>query len=153
MLELHKLGEGPTVFAVHPWRRAAGSPTVGARTPIDGDYRVTTTQRELEAVAPGETPLENYGDLTWRFDRGRFVFTQRNGPAHERSTGTYAVAGDRVVIRLEHVTGVHPSGAAARAGERWEYRWSRYRDRLELHAIPGAVSPEPLRVKPWRRVE
>ena len=52
VLELHKLGEGPTIFGVHPWRRAAGSPGVGARTPIDGDYRVTTTRRELAELAP-----------------------------------------------------------------------------------------------------
>ncbi len=152
VLELHKLGEGPTIFAVHPWRGVTGAPTVGARTPIDGDYRVTTTARELSTIDGEETPPENYGRFTWRLDRGRFVYTQRNGPAHERTSGTYTVTGDRLVVRLEHVTGVHPTGAAAQAGERWEYRWSRYRDRLELREIPGAISPGPFRVKPWVRV-
>lgn len=153
VLELDKIGAGPTIFAVHPWRRAPGSTSVGARTPIDGLYRVTTTRQELANIVPNETPPENYGHYTWRFDRGRTVYTQRNGPAHERGTGTYTVKGDEVAITLDHVTGVHPTGAASQPGERWEYRWSRYRGRLALHPIPGAVSPEPFRVKPWERVE
>ena len=59
----------------------------------------------------------------------------------------------RVAIRIEQVTGVHPTGAATQPGELWEYYWSRYRDRLELHPVLGAASPEPFRVKPWVRVQ
>jgi hypothetical protein len=74
-------------------------------------------------------------------------------PLLRRTTGPAPVTGDRLALALERVTGVHPTGSAARAGERWEYRWSRFRDQLELRAFPGAISPGPFRVKPWRRVE
>jgi hypothetical protein len=38
-------------------------------------------------------------------------------------------------------------------GEFFTYRWSRYRDRLTLQPVPGAVSPEPFRVNPWRLLD
>jgi TRAP-type C4-dicarboxylate transport system substrate-binding protein len=152
VLELHKTGDGPTIFAVHPWRSADSAPGVGARTAIDGLYRVTTTKPELAKVSPGETPPENYGHFTWRFDRGRMVFTQHNGAAHERATGTYTVKGDRVAVTIERVTGFHPTGAASQPGEVWEYRWSRFRDQLVLHGIPTAVSPEGLAINAWVQV-
>ena len=45
-----------------------------------------------------------------------------------------------------------PNGAAEKTGEVFTYRWSRYRDRLSLAPVKGAISPGNFRAKPWRRV-
>jgi hypothetical protein len=70
---------------------------------------------------------------------------------------TYSVYRDRVVARGPEDTvrarfSYGPDGWLARPGEVWTYRWSLYRDRLTLHALPGEISPEPFRAVPWRKV-
>ena len=52
------------------------------------------------------------------------------------------------------LTVMHGGSGRARTkpGERWDYRWSRYRDQLTLAPIKGKASPQPLLAKPWRRI-
>ena len=45
-----------------------------------------------------------------------------------------------------------PNGASEKTGEVFSFRWSRYRDRLTLAPVRGAISPENFRINAWRRV-
>ncbi len=120
------------------------TPTVAAPTPIDGVYRSSTTVEELRAAGDPELYAENAGDLVFLFDRGRFVATIENDESCGAAYGTYVVEGDRIeLFRLDD------DGP----GQHFTYGWSRYRDTLTLSAVPGAVSPVPLMVKPWRRTD
>ena len=47
--------------------------------------------------------------------------------------------------------GEAPHGAAEKTGETFSFRWSRYRDRLTLTPVAGAISPENFTAQPWRR--
>jgi len=132
----------------HPWVQAAAK-----RTPIDGVYEVTTTEQELLAADAEEALVENYGAFRWVLDRGRFEMKQKNGASDRWATGTYSVRGDAVEFTVEDTGGVAPNDAHERPGEVFTFRWSLYRDQLTLAAVEDAISPEPFRAKPWRRVK
>ena len=68
-------------------------------------------------------------------------------------TASYAVKGSVVDWTVEDGGGISPNDALNTPGEKYSFRWSRYRDRLTLHPAKGAISPEPMRVKPWRLVD
>jgi TRAP-type transport system periplasmic protein len=124
------------------------------RTPIDGEYRMTTTVEDVVAVgAPeGDAVSENYG--RWRFvlDRGRLYYTQSNEGASRWTKAVYTVKGDTLSFRVTAYGGEAPNGAVERTGEVFTFRWSRYRDQLTLKPVPGKISPENFRAKPWRRI-
>ncbi len=73
-------------------------------------------------------------------DRGRFRIGQ---PATPVAEGTCTVAGHTITLIVTRGGGGRRSN---KPGERFDYRWSRYRDRLTLGPVEGKVSPEPLRV-------
>ncbi|HVF79099.1 MAG TPA: TRAP transporter substrate-binding protein DctP, partial [Solirubrobacteraceae bacterium] len=152
LLTLRKMGPGPTIFAVHPWRRTGDAKPAAGRTPIDGVYRIKTTASDLRAIDSEDVVPENYGSWTWVLDRGRFTYTQRNGQARENASGSYTVAGAIFTLTIQRASGVYPTGAAAKPGEQFAYRWSRYRDQLTLGPVKGKISPDVHRVKPWRRI-
>ena len=124
-----------------------------AASPLDGRYEFTTTKAELgRVVPPRDIVTENYGEHRWTLADGGFRMEQRNGPSSDNwTTGTFTVRGDRLILTIEDAGGKAPNGALAAPGEVWTYRWSLYRDQLTLRAAPGEISPEPYRVKPWRR--
>jgi TRAP-type C4-dicarboxylate transport system substrate-binding protein len=123
-----------------------------AATAIDGVYRVTTTLEELRAAGdPAPTP-DNVGELTLGLDRGRFASTVQHGGICTWTYGTYVVDGDQVEFSVLDGSAA-PSGSANRLGEVFVWSWSRYRDTLTLAAVPGEISPEPFRIKPWRRTD
>jgi TRAP-type C4-dicarboxylate transport system substrate-binding protein len=139
-----------TATTDEPTCAGAGSHTLaaGQATPIDGTYRLHTTANDLRAVGTPEADIipANYGDFETVLNRGRFRQAQ---PLGEWVAGTYAVSGSTITL-----TDTQSSGGPAsnRPGEVFTYKWSLYRDQLTLRAVPGKVSPEPLRAKPWRRV-
>jgi TRAP-type C4-dicarboxylate transport system substrate-binding protein len=126
----------------------------GGSSPLDGVYRVTTTAKDLRAAG---TPLaaiipENYGTATYVFDRARFAFTEENKDACIWGYGTFALKGNQVEWRFTDGGGTGPNNAFNRPGESFVYGWSLYRETLTLTPVQGAVSPEPFRAKPWRRI-
>jgi TRAP-type C4-dicarboxylate transport system substrate-binding protein len=123
-----------------------------AATAIDGAYQVTTTLEELRAAGDPVASPDNVGELTMVLDRGRFASTIQNGEICTWTSGTYVVDGDQVEFSVLDGSAA-PNGSANRLGEVFDYGWSRYRDTLTLTAVPGEISPEPLRVKPWRRTD
>jgi TRAP-type C4-dicarboxylate transport system substrate-binding protein len=123
-----------------------------AATPVDGVWREDTTARELGRIAQGDVAPENWGRQTFVFTRGRFAFTTENREACIWGYGRYAVTGSRLELSFAAGGGKAPTGSTDRPGERFDYRWSRYRDRLTLAPVKGAISPEPLRVKPLQRL-
>ena len=126
----------------------------GGSSPLDGVYRVTTTAKDLRAagVPAGEVNPENYGTTIYVFDRARFAFTEENKDACIWGYGTFAVKGDQVEWRFTDGGGTGPNSAFNRPGEVFVFGWSLYRETLTLTPVQGAVSPGPVRVKPWQRI-
>jgi TRAP-type C4-dicarboxylate transport system substrate-binding protein len=126
------------------------------RGQLDGTWTMHETAEDVTAQgAPDEDVQapENSGDWVFVVDRGRFAFTQRNGPACTWGYGTWDVTGDQVEWRFVDGGGIAPTGAANKPGELFDYHWSLYRDTLTLRPVPGAVAPENFFGKPWRRVD
>lgn len=131
----------------------AGEHAKGDATPVDGLWRMTSTESEFaEIAAPADVVPENWGEFRFAFDRGRFAMTTENGRACVWAYGGYAVKGDLVEWTIEDGGGrsVTEENFFNRRGEFFTYRWSRYRDRLTLTPVKGRISPEPFRVNPWR---
>jgi TRAP-type C4-dicarboxylate transport system substrate-binding protein len=120
----------------------------GKTTPIDGVYRVHTTPQDLRAIGTREGDInpENYGDFRLVLNRGHFTQQQRNG---DTAAGTFTVKGDTLTLTFEETTG---GKGKNRPGEQFTFRWSLYRDQITFTGVPGRISPEPFRAKPWRRI-
>lgn len=127
--------------------RVGSRPGAGARTAVDGTYRVHTTAADLRKAGAAEDEIipDNYGDTTMVLKAGRFTQRQPLGTAE----GTYTVKGDLFVMT---VAGAGGGAAKNRPGEQFTFRWSLYRDQLTFRAVPGKVSPTGMLAKPWRRV-
>jgi TRAP-type C4-dicarboxylate transport system substrate-binding protein len=123
----------------------AGPP--GPRGPLDGTYVVDTTNG-------GDADLEeeNYGHWVYVVDRGRFAFSQENGPACTWGYGTWKVHGATVEWLFTDGGGEAPNGAMNKPGERFVFGWSKFRDTLTLTGVPGEISPLNFDVEPWHRV-
>jgi TRAP-type C4-dicarboxylate transport system substrate-binding protein len=116
-----------------------------AATPFDGTYRMDTP-------AGCDPAPENCGTWIFTFGHGRFSITQENGSACTWGYGTYTVTGDVVEWRFVDGGGIAPTNAVNKPGEDFVFRWSAYRDRMTLSAVPGAISPGPFMITPWRRL-
>jgi hypothetical protein len=119
---------------------------LGPRGPLDGTYVVDTT-------AGGDADLEeeNYGHWVYVVDRGRFAFSQENGPACTWGYGTWKVHGNTVEWLFTDGGGEAPNGAMNKPGERFVFGWSKFRDTLTLTAVPGQISPGNFNAEPWHR--
>jgi TRAP-type C4-dicarboxylate transport system substrate-binding protein len=142
---------------------AAGVPTcgnlgaiaqTGARTEIDGVYRVTTTAHDLRAAGAPESEVipENYGTWTYVLDRGRFADTQESEGACTWGYGKFTVTGHETAWTFIEGGGIAPNRAYNKPGEFFRFDWSLYHDVLTLSALKGAASPANFRAKPWRRI-
>jgi TRAP-type C4-dicarboxylate transport system substrate-binding protein len=128
--------------------------TAQAETPVDGLWRMNTTTDELARVAaPGDVVPENWGESTFALVAGRFAFTTENRDACVWAYGRYAVRGSLIDWTVDDGGGISPNDFLNTPGEKYGFRWSRYRDRLTLAPVKGAISPEPMHVKPWRLVD
>jgi TRAP-type C4-dicarboxylate transport system substrate-binding protein len=138
----------PTCAAPTSTRAARGA------TPADGLWRMDTTAEELARIAvPGDVVPENWGTSTFALDSGRFAFTTESPDACVWAYGSYAVEGKVVEWTVEDGGGISPNEFTNEPGDLYTFGWSRYRDRLALSPVRGAISPEPMRVKPWRRLD
>lgn len=126
----------------------------GGATPVDGLWRMNTTADELARIAaPGDVVPENWGESTFALAAGRFALTTESRDACVWAYGSYAVQGSMVEWTVEDGGGISPNDFLNAPGELYRFRWSRYRDRLTLTPVKGAISPAPMRVKPWRRLD
>jgi TRAP-type C4-dicarboxylate transport system substrate-binding protein len=143
-----RTGTAATADAPTCSKPSAPATATGHRTPIDGRYRIHTTAADLRAAGAPESDINpsNYGTYEVVLDRGRFRIGTPRNPA---AVGTCTVVGHTLTMTVVH-------GGRGRArnkpGERWDYRWSRYRDQLTLGPVNGGVSPQPLLAAPWRRI-
>jgi len=140
-------------IAPEPAPRCGPAARAAAKTQIlDGVYQFTTTPADLRAAGaqPGDVVPENYGAFTIVIDRGRFALTQQNAQACTWEYGMLTVKGRTLQLLIINGGGQAPTGALAKPGELFAYRWSLYRDALTLRRVPGAVSPPMARA--WRRV-
>ncbi len=95
---------------------------------------------------------ENWGHWVYVFDRGRFAFTQENEQACTWGFGTYEVTADRIALTFLDGGAVEaPNNAFNRPGEYFVFGWNLEGEDLTLSPVPGEVSPENFRAKPWRR--
>jgi TRAP-type C4-dicarboxylate transport system substrate-binding protein len=131
-----------------------GERAVEEETPLDGLWRMDTTAEELARIAPrGDVVAENWGTHTIALRAGRIAYTQENSDACTWGYGSYLVRGGVVAWAMEAGGGISPNDFHTRPGESYQFRWSRYRDRLTLEPAQGAISPPNFRVEPWRLVE
>jgi TRAP-type transport system periplasmic protein len=115
-------------------------------TPIDGMYEMSFTRQEL-ADSPlqydeGEISDENWGDWTWKFDRGEYILTQENAVTPLNSeVGTYKVEGDVITLYRPHDEGVT-----------FACRWSLFRNSLTIERDDSlGICPTHFLLKPWIR--
>jgi len=159
-----KPSQYPFSYTIKPWRRLglpeAGmtpasepspTPTGSQVTAFDGAYKVVFTEQEARATDPN-VPPENWGTFIYVFVRGRFGYTQEDASACTWGYGRFTVTGQRVEWLFEDGGGIAPSGAQSKPGEDFAFGWSRYHDELSLSAVPGAVSPSLLLMKPMHRL-
>lgn len=126
--------------------------STGTATPLDGAWRMDTTARELGKVDEQDIAPENWGRQTFALTRGRFAVTEENHEACIWGYGRYTVTGNTFELSFADGGGKAPTGSTNRPGERFQYRWSRYHDRLALAPVKGAISPANFRVKSWQRL-
>ena len=108
-------------------------------------WEVTISKEELaKIVDPADVVPENYGHFLHVFDRGHFALSQESELACTWEYGNYTVDGDHVTVTMIDGGGLAPSGAKAKPGERWVYRWSEYRDQLTLNALSPLTFSLPL---------
>ena len=93
----------------------------------------------VDTTNGGDADLEeeNYGHWVYVVDRGRFAFSQENGPACTWGYGTWKVHGDTVEWLFTDGGGEAPNGAENKPGERFVFGWSRFRDTLTLYRRTG----------------
>jgi TRAP-type C4-dicarboxylate transport system substrate-binding protein len=162
-LTLRKRGGGPTGLAVHPWRRETAKPSVGARTPIDGVWEMNASREEVieemvrhgnvtKAMAKADLVSENWGHWRFSFNRGQLYYTQAAAGSRRWTRARYTVKGHTVTITVTEYGGEAPHGSAEKTGEQFGFRWSRYRDRLTMSPLMGAISPENFTADTWRKV-
>jgi TRAP-type C4-dicarboxylate transport system substrate-binding protein len=126
----------------------SSKPATAKATAIDGVYNVNTTAKDLLAAgaSPGEANPGNYGNWQLVLDRGHFTQgPQQHATATNLAGGTYTVTGHTITL-------IFTDAVRNKPGERFDFRWSLYRDELTLRAIPGKVSPAPMLAKPFRRI-
>ena len=134
------LAAPPDTIACPPSDDPAAAPTS-----IDGVWEVTISKEELaKIVDPADVVPENYGHFLYVFDRGHFALSQESELACTWEYGNYTVDGDHVTVTMIDGGGLAPSGAKAKPGERWVYRWSDYRDQLTLNALSPLTFSLPL---------
>ena len=130
---------------------SGGTVASNGATPLDGVYRTTVSRNQLakhEGVAPARVVAENYGDFTLVVDHGRFAFTQENADACTWQYGRARLDGDELSWTFTDGGGIAPNNAQNKPGERFVWRWSLYRETLELRPVqPSDLSPVT-----WQRV-
>jgi hypothetical protein len=162
-LTLRKRGPGPTGLAVRPWRREGAGSSLGTRTSLDGVWVMDTSREEVvnemsrrqnvsKAMARADLVSENWGRYRFVLDRGQVYYTQASEGHRRWTKGRYAVKGHTLTFTVTSYGGDAPNGSAEKDGEKFSFRWSRYRDRLTLSPVSGAISPENFTADAWRKV-
>jgi TRAP-type C4-dicarboxylate transport system substrate-binding protein len=117
---------------------------VAPKGPLDGVYRSRTSLAQLRAsnADPASIVPENYGTVTFVFDRGRFAQTQENKLACTWGYGTFAIRGNKFEWLYSDGGGIAPTGSTNKPGELAVWRWSLYRDEVTL--VPVVSGPATL---------
>ena len=128
-------------FRDHGAPAEAASPAVA--TPIDGVWTTSITRDQLAGspllLDAAEVNDENWGDMTFTFERGRFIFEQENPRGSYSAAGAVRVDGTTLRLDLEN-------------GERFAMRWSVDGDELTLARDEAlGISPTPFVLTPWTR--
>jgi TRAP-type C4-dicarboxylate transport system substrate-binding protein len=140
-----------------PLRKCATEATGGTDepTPLEGVYEADTSKADLLATRATDIDItpENWGHWVYVFAGNRLAYTQEDAESCTWAYGDVSVQGDSFTWRI--LDGGYtraPNLAYNKPGELFRYRWSRYRDTLTLFPVPGSVSAENFRAKPWHLV-
>ena len=112
-------------------------------TALDGVWTTSVTEDELASspllYEPDEVNDQNWGDLTFTFDKGHFTYTQENAKESYESAGTFTVDGDIVELNLDNT-------------EHFVMRWSIDGDTLTFERDDAlGIAPTPFVLDPWTR--
>jgi len=127
-------------------------PRPSAPGPLDGVFTQTITADDLRAAGSPDIDPANYGTTVLVVDRGRFAFTGSSGPGVcGYGYGVWTVRG-QTVEWLFQGGAEEGSSAANKPGELFTYGWSLFRDTVTFSKVSGAISPEGVLAKPWKRL-
>jgi len=112
-------------------------------TALDGVWTTSVTEDELASspllYEPDEVNDQNWGHLTFTFDKGQFTYTQQNAKDSYESAGTFTVDGDTVDLNLDNT-------------EHFVMRWNIEDDTLTFERDDAlGIAPTPLILNPWTR--
>jgi hypothetical protein len=112
-------------------------------TALDGVWTTSVTEDELASspllYEPDEVNDQNWGDLTFTFDKGQFTYTQENAKDSYESAGTFTVDGDTVDLNLHNT-------------EHFVMRWNIDGDTLTFERDDAlGIAPTPFILNPWTR--
>ena len=123
--------------------RPPTSPPSAVASPIDGVWTTSLSRDELASSSllydQGELNNQNWGELTFTFEQGRFIYGQVNAEATYAGSGTYRVEDDLLYQDWDN-------------GEQFVMRWHLDGDTLVLERDDslGEV-PTPFIITPWSR--
>jgi TRAP-type C4-dicarboxylate transport system substrate-binding protein len=133
------------------------------RTALDGVWLMDVTRNEAikemvsrhnmtKVMAKSDLISENWGRWRFALTRGKLYYTQAAEGSRRWTRADYTVKGHTLTFTVTDYGGEAPHGAAEKTGETFKFHWSRYRDRLTLGPVPGAISPENFTADAWRKV-
>jgi hypothetical protein len=121
----------------------ATTATATAASPIDGIWTTSITFDQLAGspllLDADEVNDENWGELTFTFDHGRFALAQENPQAGSSMVGEFRVEGDTLLIDLDN-------------REHFAMRWHVDGDVLTLVRDDAlGIAPTPFVLQTWTR--
>ena len=124
--------------------------SAAAKSPLDGVYTMDT--KIGDDPSDSDVVPENYGHWVFVFHGSHFADTQQYQNACTWGYGKVTVTGARMAWTFTDGGGIAPDGAANKPGEYFVFGWSQYRGTVTLTPVPGEISPDNFRLKPWHRV-
>ena len=120
------------------------------KSPLDGVYTMDT--KIGDDPADSDVVPENYGHWVFVFHGSHFADTQQYQNACTWGYGKVTVTGARMAWTFTDGGGIAPDSAENKPGEYFVFGWSQYRGTVTLTPVPGEISPDNFRLKPWHRV-
>jgi hypothetical protein len=119
---------------------------------LDGVYRATIRAGDLATIdAPNEIAA-NRGTWTLVLNGGRFALTQETDQLCTWAYGALTLARGQIMSWTVIDAGARPASVATnQPGDRYRFRWTRYRDVLTLSAGQSGAAGY-FAAKPWRRI-
>jgi TRAP-type C4-dicarboxylate transport system substrate-binding protein len=132
-------------------RTSTKSPSESSASRLDGNYWLSSTDKDLVAAGELDHFPENWGEWRLVLDHGRFASTQHNAQACTWNHGTYTLTDTTIELTMTGGGGKSPTDSVSQPGDAFDYGVSLYHDTMKWSPVPDAISPPGWTVKPWHR--